>query len=220
MGEGDVGGVVHELAEFEDAGGSFEVEVEAHVDAALAEVAVHGARVAVLVHEGADGAEIAAELGGIDGGVFPALPSGADAGDEGGGSEAGFADVPDTLGFVGGVDAGGGLRREGFHCGDEGAGLGVGVGLVGGTELNDEEAVAGWEELEVGERFLFAAERVEEIAVDTFEADGFVLEDLGDVVGGKEDVGEADADEGAAGWGFDELQCGAEDDGASAFAAD
>ncbi len=42
VGEGDVGGAVHELAEVEDAGGSFEVEVEAHVDAALAEVAVHG----------------------------------------------------------------------------------------------------------------------------------------------------------------------------------
>ena len=48
MGEGDVGGAIDELAEFEDACGSFEIEVEAHVDAALAEVAVHGARVAVL----------------------------------------------------------------------------------------------------------------------------------------------------------------------------
>ncbi len=43
VGEGDVGGAVDELAEFEDAGFGFEVEVEAHVDAALAEVAVHGA---------------------------------------------------------------------------------------------------------------------------------------------------------------------------------
>ena len=42
VGEGDVGGAVHELAEVEDAGAGFEVEVEAHVDAALTEVAVHG----------------------------------------------------------------------------------------------------------------------------------------------------------------------------------
>ncbi len=40
------------------------------------------------------------------------------------------------------------------------------------------------------------------------------------MVGGEEDVGEANADEGAAGWGFDELERCAEDDGAGAFAAD
>jgi hypothetical protein len=60
VGEGDVGGAVDELAEFENAGGGFEVEVEAHVDAALAEVAVHGGGVVVLVDEGVDGAEVAA----------------------------------------------------------------------------------------------------------------------------------------------------------------
>ena len=113
VGEGDVGGAVDELAEFEDAGRSLEVEVEAHVDAALAEVAVHGAGVVVLVHERADGAEVAAELSGVDGGVFPALPAGADAGDEGGGAEAGLADVPDALGLVRGVDAGRWVGREG-----------------------------------------------------------------------------------------------------------
>ncbi len=46
-----------------------------------------------------------------------------------------------------------------------------------------------------------------------------MFEDLGDVVGGEEDVGKADADEGAAGRGFDELEGGSEDDGAGAFAA-
>ena len=48
VGESDVGGVVHELTKFENTGGGFEVEVEAHVDAALAEVAVHGARVVCI----------------------------------------------------------------------------------------------------------------------------------------------------------------------------
>ncbi len=92
--------------------------------------------------------------------------------------------------------------------------------MGGGAELYDEEAVAAGEELEVFDGFLFAAEGVEEIAVDAFEADGFVFEDLGDVVGGEEDVGEADADEGAALGALDELEGGAEDDGAGAFAAD
>ena len=68
--------------------------------------------------------------------------------------------------------------------------------------------------------FCLRAESFEEIAVDAFEADGFVKEDLRDVVGGEEDVGEANADEGSAGWGFDELEGGAEDNGAGAFAAD
>ena len=105
-------------------------------------------------------------------------------------------------------------------AGDEGAGFGVGFGLSGGAEFDDEEAVAGREKFEVGEIFLFAAEGFEEVAVDAFEADGFVFEDLRDVVGGEKDEREAEADEGAAGWGFDELECGAEDDGAGAFAAD
>ena len=109
VGDDDVGGAVDELAEGEDAGLGLEVEVEAHVDAALAEVAVHGAAVVELAHEGVDGAEIGALLRGIDGGVFPALPAHGLAGDEGGGSEAGLADVPDAVGFVGVVDAAGGF---------------------------------------------------------------------------------------------------------------
>ena len=92
MSEDDVGGLIDETAELENAGGGFEVEVQAHVDAALTEVSVHGAVVAVVGHEGADGAEVAAELGGIDGGVFPALPAGGGeafgAGEVCGGSEA------------------------------------------------------------------------------------------------------------------------------------
>src|SRR5271170_974252 len=90
VGERDVRGAVHELAEFEDAGGGFEVEVEAHVDATLAKVAIHCAAISVFVHERADGPEVAAEPGGVDGCVLPTLPSGADTRDEGGGSEAGL----------------------------------------------------------------------------------------------------------------------------------
>ena len=43
---------------------------------------------------------------------------------------------------------------------------------------------------------------------------------LRDMVGGEEDVGKANADEGAALGAFDELQRCTEDDGAGAFAAD
>ena len=159
-------------------------------------------------------------MGWIDCGVFPAFPSGADAGNEGGGAEARLADVPDALGLIRGVDAGGGLRGQGGEGGDKGAGFGVGLGLSGGTELDDEEAVAGREELEVFNGFLLAAEGVEEVSVNAFEADGLVFEDVGDMVGCEKDVWEADADEGAAGWTFDELKRSAEDDGARTFATD
>ena len=69
---------------------------------------VHRARVVVFLHECGDGAEIIAELGRVNGSVFPALPASAYSRDEGGGAEAGLADVPDALGLVRGVDASGG----------------------------------------------------------------------------------------------------------------
>ncbi len=161
------------------------------MDAALAEVAVHGARVAVLVHEGDDSAEVGAKLEGVDGGVLPSLPAGAFAWDEGGCAEAGLADVPDAAGFGGGVDAGvGGGGGEG---GDQGVGFGVGFGLGLAAELGEEEAAGGGgvgEEGEVVEGFLLGAEGVEEEAVDAFEADEGVLEEGGDLVGGVEDRAE------------------------------
>ena len=90
----------------------------AHVDATLSEVAVHGAAIAILVHEGKDGAEIAAELGGIDGCILPAFPAGAYTGDEGGGPEGGLADAPDIFRFCRGVDAAGRVLGDGLERGD------------------------------------------------------------------------------------------------------
>jgi hypothetical protein len=64
------------------------------------------------------------------------------------------------------------------------------------------------------------AEGVEQEAVHAFEADGFVGEELGDVIGCDENVFEAYADERAARWTLHEAQRGSEDNGAGAFAAD
>src|SRR5581483_8018950 len=66
-GDDDVCGAIDELAEFADTGRGFEVEVDAHVDTALAEVAVEGAAVAVFAHEGVDLAQVDAELRGRNG---------------------------------------------------------------------------------------------------------------------------------------------------------
>src|SRR5271170_5790280 len=128
---------------------------------------VHCARVAVFLHECGDGAEITAELRWVDGGVLPALPASAYPRDEGGGAEAGFADVPDAFGLVRGVDASGGSCGNGGERGDEGACFGIGFRLGGGAELHDQKPIAGWEELEVFNRFLLSPERIEEISIDT-----------------------------------------------------
>ena len=128
--------------------------------------------------------------------------------------------MPDAFGLVRGVDASGWSRGNGGQRGDEGARFGVGLRLGGRAELDNQKSVAGWEEFEVFNGLLLAAEGIEEISVDTFEADGFVLEYLSDVVCGEEDVGKANADESTAGRAFDELQGCAKDDGAGAFAAD
>ena len=78
---------------------SCEVEVDARVHATLAVVAVERAAKAVLGHELADGAQIVAELGGRNRGVFPALPAIGLAGHEDHGAERGLAHVPDRGGF-------------------------------------------------------------------------------------------------------------------------
>ena len=75
-GEHDVGSAIDELAEFADAFGAAEVEIDARVHAALAVVAVERAAEAVLGHERGDGAQIVAELRGRNGGSLPSLPSG------------------------------------------------------------------------------------------------------------------------------------------------
>ena len=86
VSERDVGGAIDELAEFENAGWRFEVEVKAHVDAALTEMTVHCARVVVFLHECGDGAEVTTQLRWVDGSVLPTLPASADSRDEGGGT--------------------------------------------------------------------------------------------------------------------------------------
>ena len=157
----------------------------------------------------------------IDGGVFPAFPAGGRAaGDEGGGAEAGFADVPDACGFVGGVDAAmagcaGRLPRR-----RKDAGFGIGFGLGAAPNSTMRKPSPGGRSLRSSSGFLLAAQGVEEIAVDAFEADGFVFEDLGNVVGGEEDVGKAERRRECGRGDLDELESGAEDDGAGAFAAD
>ena len=77
----------------------FEIEVDARVHAALAEVAVHRAAIAVSLHQRPQLAEIGAEQFGANGGVLPAFPSVRLAGNEDASPERGLANLPDALGF-------------------------------------------------------------------------------------------------------------------------
>ena len=69
-----IGGLLHKLAELGDASFRLQIKVDAGVHAAVAEVSVERAFVAVSGKHLAEVAEIAAEFFGRDGGVFPAFP--------------------------------------------------------------------------------------------------------------------------------------------------
>ena len=169
-------------------------------------VAVEGGRVVVLGHERGEGAEVDAEPGGRDGGVFPAFEALGLAGDDGDGAEGGLADEPDLAGFGFGEDADGGRDGEvGGGCGESG-GEGDGVGFGVCAEFGEEEAVAGGEELDAFGGEVLALGVVEQETVEAFEGDGVVGEDEGDGVGGDEGVGEAEADDGAELRALDEAQ--------------
>src|SRR5574337_1484743 len=91
--------VVHEGAEFLDPIASEQVEVDAGVDAALAEVAVEGGEIAVFIEQLVEVAQVAAELFWGHAGILPALPGVWLAGDEDGGTQCGFADGPELARF-------------------------------------------------------------------------------------------------------------------------
>ena len=78
-----------------------EIEIDAHVDAALAVVAVERAAIAVLGHELGDGAKICAQLLGGNGSILPTFPAVGLAGHKDHGTERGFAHMPHRLSLVG-----------------------------------------------------------------------------------------------------------------------
>src|ERR1700722_15290958 len=96
-----VGRGFHELPEFRDAFFGLQIEANAVVDAAVAEVSVERALVVELVEQAAEVAEIGAEFFGSDRGVFPALPVGQFAGDVRSRAQRGLAHFPDAPGLPG-----------------------------------------------------------------------------------------------------------------------
>ena len=74
IADDEVGGCFHELTEFCDTIFRLQVEVDAGVNAAVAEVAVERAGVTIAGHQLAQVAKIGPEFFRGDGGVFPAFP--------------------------------------------------------------------------------------------------------------------------------------------------
>ena len=94
IADDEIGGLFDEVAELRDAFFRLQIEVEAGVNAGVAEVAVERAFVVEGGHHFAEVAEIGAEFFGSDGGVFPAFPVQRLAGDVRGDAEAGLRGFP------------------------------------------------------------------------------------------------------------------------------
>ena len=139
-------------AELLDALGGVQVEADAAVDAALAEVAVERRVVAVLVEQLAQVAQVVADLVRRHGRVLPARPGVGLAGHPGGRAQAALAHLPDHLLLAAGrrtasSTAGSPASSSIVHAA---AGLGVGVLLAVAAELDQQAALARRQQGEVG----------------------------------------------------------------------
>ena len=97
----EIRGLLDERAIVADAGRGFEIEVDARVQAAMTEVAVEGSGVVVLIEQSSQSLRRYSPI--FSGGTAESSqPSQVKrlAGNEGGGTEAGFADLPDERLFA------------------------------------------------------------------------------------------------------------------------
>ena len=94
------GRVVHERAIVRDTFGGQQIERDPGMNTALAEMAVEGAFIAMLVVKLAQFAQVRADLIGRNRGILPALPGHMLARNPGGRAQAGLADFPDEMLFV------------------------------------------------------------------------------------------------------------------------
>ena len=164
------------------------------MDAALAEVPIHGRLIAVAVDDGEELAQKGSELFGGDGGVLPTLPRAGVVRDEDRSAQGRFPDAPDALGFVIGVELGGGLLLEITRGGYKVLGLAVGVFVGIGAEFAEQEAIAFGQQLYIIDGEILAQHAFDEVAIKALQADGLERKDSGDVVGSDEGAGEPQHD--------------------------
>ena len=216
VGGHEVGGLLDETAVAVGGVGRVEVDVEADVQAAVAEVPVGQALHVVRVEQRVEVAQVVAQPLRRHGRVLPSRVGGSVAGRARGQAGAVLADLPQRAGVAGVGDdervgvrdlvadpLGGGLRRGGVlprHLDEHprGAARQVGDGLRPATAAHD----------------------VDDARVDAFCRNGAQpLELVGDVAGGI-DVGEAEDGQAGGGRVGDQTHPGLRDDGEGALGAD
>src|SRR6266404_2335739 len=216
-----VGSLFHELAELADAFGGFEIVVHTGVHTGVAEVSVERTFVVEGLHQSAQIAEISAEFFGRDRGVFEAFPAQRFAGNMRSDTEARLADLPNAPGlFLVGEQTHVGRSRGAIKRLHQIARLRFCFGGGVGAELHHQPATAFGQQREAFEVNAFSAARVDHDVVKTFEADGAMLHDVGDVVGTEINIGPSDNEQPPRRRTLDQAAGGFENRDASAFRAD
>ena len=196
--------------------GPVEGEVDAHVQAAVAEVAVGDAAEPVVGEQGLEVAQVDAQPFGRDGRVLPAGPGrrpGRAAAAEPGPV---LADAPDGGRLGRGAQDPGGQRIAGHGGGEPGRGrLGLGLGRAG--QLHQQPAAAPGE---VGHRPPPAPDHLDDAGVDPLKSHRPVRQDDADGVGRGSHVRVAEHDQRGRRRRPDEPERGLQDHGQGALAAD
>ena len=193
--EHDVGGAVDKFAIRLYAFHRAEVIAHTRVDAALPEVPVDGHDVSEFLHQRVEFAQIGAELCRRYGRVFPSLPELRHAGNTRNRAESRFAHAPHALRLLP-IHTFGLWRHRPVSGGcDEALRLGAGIVIAISTKLNKQEPAASRQQCDVLKRHLLAAQEVDQHAVEAFEPDRLVVQDLRHGVCGEERIGEAQHNE-------------------------
>ena len=160
-------------------GSRLQIEVDAHVHASLAEVAVERAVVVVLAHQRVNRAQVRSEAGGRNRRVFPSFPRRAACRAESPTAPSADSRTCQTRG--GFVRSAHDVLRPRIERGQPRAepfGLRIGVLARPRAELHEQHALAFGQQLELVEPHPFRAKRIRNRVVEPFEADRLVGEDL------------------------------------------
>ena len=217
----EIGGLFHELAKLADAFGGFEVVIHARVHAGVAEVSVERAVVMEVLHQPAQVAEVGAESLGRDRGILETFPAQRFARNVRSHAQTGLTDIPNAprLPWIG-EQAHVGRSCRAIEPLHQIARLRFGLGDSVCAEFDYQPAAAFRQQRQAFEVHTLAPARCDHDVVQTFEADGAMLHNLRDVVGGKINIGPSDNEQHPRRRTLDETASGLENRDASAFRAD
>ena len=213
----NVGGAVDEFAELLIPFAVEEIEVDAHVHAALAVVAVERAAVTEFVHQLGERAQIVAELCRRHGRILPAFPAVRLAGHKHHRAQRRLAHVPNAGRFLRRADVGGWRIGPRLRCARDLFGFGARFFRGPRAHLDQQEAHPGRELVQLLQRQSLAAHELDQEMVETLESDGLVLQRLGNGVGRLECIGESQHREHAIGRAGGQVESGGKHVDASAF---